>query len=568
MSWDCDGNLRWMKTFGGTGSASTRNNVMQIESDSLGGLYIYGFAHAPQAAGTFYWSSDTVMSVAVGARIEYLVKYDNQGQFQWLRTPIQNSSVLAESPWLSVSPSGEVYWFALLDPGVYDNGAFTVTTRQFHAVRYHAAGGFQAAAPLDMTLPLAPNNFPVRWKYDPATQKIYGWFNHANNYGNLMIGNTTITAPNPNTSSLVLAAFNKQGQAIWSRQGSLNQSSTGSDIAFGPGGTLYLKGSSVPGAVFCGDTATNTLGTGYADWLMALDSSAHLLWSSHAATQYGPIGIQSVSYNNNTILTEGRFAGTLSWDGQVITSVGQSANSYIVRANAANGKVLQLDGLHASSTLLLTKSVLDRNGNAYISGTFIGTMSFGGANLSSVPLNSLSNLLLKFKNVTCSCNLLQPNFTIAATGFKSYQFTYSGGTPYTAISWDFGDGSPSVSGSNPTHSFAAYGTFPVCVTVTDTCGSNTMCKYVTVSITDVPTVGNSFVSVNIYPNPAKEVIRVENLPQSTIVEVIDIFGRSLKKTIAESNECSLRIGDLLPGVYLLRFTDSKGNTISQRFLKE
>ncbi|MEM6270363.1 MAG: PKD domain-containing protein [Bacteroidota bacterium] len=46
--------------------------------------------------------------------------------------------------------------------------------------------------------------------------------------------------------------------------------------------------------------------------------------------------------------------------------------------------------------------------------------------------------------------------------------------------WDFGDGNTSIM-QNPTHTYAAPGSYTVCLTVTDTCGTDSSCQSVTVA---------------------------------------------------------------------------------------
>ena len=67
-----------------------------------------------------------------------------------------------------------------------------------------------------------------------------------------------------------------------------------------------------------------------------------------------------------------------------------------------------------------------------------------------------------------STNQLIGSFTDSSTG-----------TP-TSWAWDFGDGNTS-SLQNPSHTYAAAGTYSVCLIATDTCGSDTLCKNVTVT---------------------------------------------------------------------------------------
>ncbi len=70
-------------------------------------------------------------------------------------------------------------------------------------------------------------------------------------------------------------------------------------------------------------------------------------------------------------------------------------------------------------------------------------------------------------------------------GFSSIANVLTLSTTNTSSSgnytWDFGDGTTS-SASNPTYAFCDEGTYNVCLTVTNTCGSDTHCEMVTVTI--------------------------------------------------------------------------------------
>ena len=70
---------------------------------------------------------------------------------------------------------------------------------------------------------------------------------------------------------------------------------------------------------------------------------------------------------------------------------------------------------------------------------------------------------------TSMANDLVVDFTDASTG-----------TPDT-WSWDFGDGNSSTD-PNPSHTYFTPGTYTVCLTVSNACGSNTSCETITVSV--------------------------------------------------------------------------------------
>lgn len=70
--------------------------------------------------------------------------------------------------------------------------------------------------------------------------------------------------------------------------------------------------------------------------------------------------------------------------------------------------------------------------------------------------------------------------------------------------WDFGDGSPLDNSQNPSHTYATFGLYTVCLTVTDTCGGQqTLCKNIsvcpaalTISLgSDVTACGSTVVSL-------------------------------------------------------------------------
>jgi PKD repeat protein len=71
------------------------------------------------------------------------------------------------------------------------------------------------------------------------------------------------------------------------------------------------------------------------------------------------------------------------------------------------------------------------------------------------------------------------------------QFTNTGTSQASATyHWDFGDGNTSTA-ANPSHTYAASGTYTVCLVVTSICGSDTTCQPVEI-ICDAPTVAFAY----------------------------------------------------------------------------
>jgi PKD repeat protein len=141
-------------------------------------------------------------------------------------------------------------------------------------------------------------------------------------------------------------------------------------------------------------------------------------------------------------------------------------------------------------------------------------------------------------------SLLNVNFTdqsSSATGIQSW-------------TWDFGDGAGS-SLQNPSHAYAAAGTYQVCLTVEDDCDSSSYCDSVPVSVP----VGIEEINegeIALVPNPACNMASLRlPLPITGDLE-IDLYapnGRRLKTQVlpAGSQTINLVLRGLASGIYLL-----------------
>ena len=89
------------------------------------------------------------------------------------------------------------------------------------------------------------------------------------------------------------------------------------------------------------------------------------------------------------------------------------------------------------------------------------------------------------QSVTVTCPGVTPSFTYQITG-TSVQF-WGNATGGGSYQWTFGNGA-SVSAQNPIHQYASFGTYTVCLSVTNSCGTDSVCQVVDVSCPP-PTAG-------------------------------------------------------------------------------
>lgn len=76
---------------------------------------------------------------------------------------------------------------------------------------------------------------------------------------------------------------------------------------------------------------------------------------------------------------------------------------------------------------------------------------------------------------------------------------------------------------------------------------------------------NEFVNVKVYPNPAKDILSIDNLPSNASVSLMDLSGRTV--SILNTNANSFDVSSLSKGVYILKIK-SVNNSITQNVIIE
>ena len=93
----------------------------------------------------------------------------------------------------------------------------------------------------------------------------------------------------------------------------------------------------------------------------------------------------------------------------------------------------------------------------------------------------------------CSSDLLPTaGFTISASGLSITCADASSVSGIGTYFWDFGDGTGTSTQQSPSYTYAASGTYNVCLSVGDSCGTDSICQTVTVidsSGCPLPTAG-------------------------------------------------------------------------------
>jgi hypothetical protein len=141
--------------------------------------------------------------------------------------------------------------------------------------------------------------------------------------------------------------------------------------------------------------------------------------------------------------------------------------------------------------------------------------------------------------------------------YQTLQFLdLSGGNP-NQWTWDFGDGGPTSSLQNPTHSFQSLGTFQVCMTASDGVCTNTACDSVVIEIfTGLEEVLG--LDLAVYPNPNQGQFTVDlsmNKAHDLQLSLWDLSGKQVLREeagLVQQFREELSVDKLSRGLYLLK----------------
>lgn len=136
-------------------------------------------------------------------------------------------------------------------------------------------------------------------------------------------------------------------------------------------------------------------------------------------------------------------------------------------------------------------------------------------------------------------------------------------TSVNTYEWDFGDGSPVSTQTNPLHTYAGSGEFIVTLKVFNNCSEYSISQPINVNLTTgITTLGKDQVAVMLYPNPARNLLTIENKTSQVKMEEVTIFnilGAVVYRHKADNaQQHQLSVSDLSSGIYSVRILTDKG----------
>jgi hypothetical protein len=92
-------------------------------------------------------------------------------------------------------------------------------------------------------------------------------------------------------------------------------------------------------------------------------------------------------------------------------------------------------------------------------------------------------------------------------------------------------------------------------------------SYINLTLTAKPVSPNSFISTNVFPNPAKHNVTVEGSEDIMTISIIDLSGRTISTTKVNGRQTTIPVEGLSSGVYFIQI-DFKNERTVRKFVKE
>lgn len=144
------------------------------------------------------------------------------------------------------------------------------------------------------------------------------------------------------------------------------------------------------------------------------------------------------------------------------------------------------------------------------------------------------------------------DFSVSVNG-QQMNFT-NNSSNYDSLLWDFGDGTTSTS-VNPSHQYAAQGTYNVTLTVfRNQCSS---VKIKTINLNQLMTAENKFQGLKIYPNPTSDFVFYDFGKDIDKIEIYDSAGRKLSGISNVSKSGKIDFNHYPKGVYIIKIYVNK-----------
>ncbi len=184
---------------------------------------------------------------------------------------------------------------------------------------------------------------------------------------------------------------------------------------------------------------------------------------------------------------------------------------------------------------------------------------FGTYSVTQIAYNNCGNDTLTV-SITITCNAATADFSFTQTDGFTVAFTDNSQNADSVVITFGDDEEATLTGPTISHTYAAEGTYEVCLTAFNECGPTELCQDVTVILSGLAHLYTGTLSV--FPNPSEGSFTVEVFEQGELsMRVFNLMGQEILHQSARGRAV-LDLSGEQSGVYLLQ-----GTVDGQRFTK-
>jgi hypothetical protein len=198
-------------------------------------------------------------------------------------------------------------------------------------------------------------------------------------------------------SDIYLASFDSLGGALWSKRFGDAGNQYGEAIATDGTGAIFLAGSFGGAVDFGGGPLTSNGGIGSAAlYLAKLDASGGHVWSKGFGETGKISGARIAVDGLGSVVVSGTFSGSVNFGGDSLTSAGGS-DIFIAKFDASSGAHVWSKRFGDGDLQYGAGVAMDGNGNVVLVGSFIGAVDFGGGQYVNAGIGSADVYIAKFR---------------------------------------------------------------------------------------------------------------------------------------------------------------------------
>jgi hypothetical protein len=578
FSYNCEGNLRWVKYFGSKSQDLTGGYTVDMQGNS----YVSGYV-----ALNYDWLTDgyfgdtTVIATPNMTCGNFISKLDSNGHTVWLKLlgNAQNDLVIRLINQENDNQGNPCLVIKFVQTGMW--GGYTIPEKGYYVIRVNKNNGnIIEVTKLDFN---ATDQLSLAAFYMSIDEMNNYYLNVQVRTDTVYIGSNIVTADFIGIyqeANSILVKYSPSGSLLWYKElGGLFPNNTEKLLYGKPiivNDFVYINGRSQNHNSIFGDTINNP----YIDTPSRIIpfnarfdknngnfiSLKHLLNTEYAARE------------SVTTISDKIYLANLSL-GKVLLSPTDTIKPYGGEYSKAYPFIIAMDTNHSQFEWGIATKVtgdytriealtVDLAGNIYAGGQVTDSIydSFGG---SYRAIGGESDFFIAKIATANNCGCIKSQPYPQLLGINNKTITVKGmatGIP-DSLYWMWSDGSKTIytnPNTNITHTYATGGNYTVCLHTYNYCGTKDSCFVVNgVGITE-----QELKYLNAYPNPVTNSLTIENPYQCSMqLNIYSIAGKLLYSNKYENYTTSIDMSNYEKGIYFVEMILADGRKAVRKVVR-